>query len=69
MHVAGWGPPYSEAGTSGMNQGGPHSLSLDQYALRWDFQGQMAIRKQVLGWGRNDQLLVRGQRTCTCPRE
>lgn len=52
MHVSGWGPPSSEAGPSGMKQGGAHSLPLDQYALRWDFQGQMAVRKQALGWER-----------------
>lgn len=35
-----------------MKQGGPHPLPLDQHAIRWDFQGQMAARKQALGWER-----------------
>lgn len=61
MHVAEWGPPYSEAGTSGMKQGGPHSLPLDQYALIWDFQGQMAVRKQALGRGRKDWVPATGE--------
>lgn len=54
MHVSGWGPPYSKAGTSEIKQGRTLSLPLDQYALRWDFQGQMAVRKQGLGWERKD---------------
>lgn len=62
MHVSGWGPPSSEAGPSGMKQGGAHSLPLDQYALRWDFQGQMAVRKQALGWERKDWVPATGQR-------
>lgn len=70
MHVAGWGPPHFGAATSRMKQEGAHSMPLDQYTLRWDSQGQMAVRKQALGWGRKDCVPATGEeRACTCPRE
>lgn len=44
-----------------MEQGAPHALPLDPYALRWDLQGQMAVKKQALGWGRNDWVPATGE--------